>query len=911
MFSSWAEVRPDERRAVTAAFLTLLGILAGHTLLETARDALFLSRLPPTQLPWMYLALAVVAFPAARARLPRALGLAGPHGFAVQLVVCAVVTLTFWLFRKASGTGALYILYIWSGLFGTLAAVRFWGVLSDMYTVTQAKRLYRLIGAGSVLGAILGAFLGGLIAARYPARSLLLASAAVVLLTALGPAWRLRGAGELRPDDAGMSGGVSAASAWALIRDHPYVRPLAGLVLTSTVAVTLTDYLFKTAVARAVPASELGVFFSLTYGVLNVLAFAVQVLVVGVLLSRFGVHRSLAVFPLLLATGSLGFLVTGGLLAALLLKGADGALRYSLHRTGTELLYLPLPDAIRARVKPFIDAAGQRGGQALASVLILTPVAFMPRDSFLALCLAGVALLWLLSVFDLKQNYLDLFRSALKEGAIATRSDLPQLDLASLEAIFAALNSRDDDEVLAAMDLLRAQGKAKLIPALLLYHPSGPVVTRALDLFVSAGRMDFLPIADRLLAHVDPEIRAAALRARTIVQADPEVLHRMSRDASPRVRATAAVGLVGGGFFSDDAQRAIDQLLESQSPEAGRALARAIHRQPNLVFEPALLDLAEAPESDVLVAVAGAMAAMPSERFLPALLPMLSQREARGAARAAFLAHGEAGLRFLDEALDDYALPQEIRRHLPRTISPFPPEQAAPILLRHLTREPDGLVRFKILRGIGRIRANNPALPLDAGIVDEAVRRTVEVSFRLVHWRQVLEEGARRLPERRTAGFDLLTTLLRDKEVHAVERLFRLLGLQFPREDVYRIYRGFESGSPKIRASSRELLENLLGPPLRAAVLALADPSPGEDRLASAGPFHAPGPLIYEDLLGLMLEDPSESLRSIAAHHVAELGLVSLRPRLQALAPVENAFFVARVLERAVIALGGPEPRRA
>lgn len=908
---SWADVRADERRAVTAAFLTLLGILAGHTLLETARDALFLSRLPATQLPWMYLALAVVAFPAARARLPRALGLDGPHGFAVQLVACAAVTLTFWLFRKASGPGALYVLYVWTGLFGTLAAVRFWGVLSDMYTVTQAKRLYRLIGAGSVLGAVLGALLGGIIAARYPARSLLLASALVVLVTALGPAWRLRGSGERRMDADEMSKGVSAASAWALISDHPYVRPLAGLVLTSTVAVTLTDYLFKSAVARSVPASEMGIFFSLTYGALNLLAFAVQVLVVGVLLGRFGLHRSLAVFPLLLAMGSIGFMVSGGLAAALLLKSADGTLRYSLHRTGTELLYLPLHDSIRARVKPFIDAAGQRGGQALASVLILTPVAFIPRDYFLALCLTGVALLWLLTVFDLKQNYLDLFRTALKEGAIATRSDLPELDLASLEAIFAALNSRDDEEVLAAMDLLRAQGKAKLIPALLLYHPSMPVVTRALDLFVAAGRTDFLPIADRLLADADPEIRAAALRARSLVQADPEVLHRMSSDPSPRVRAAAAVGLVGGGYFSDDAQRVIDQLLASQSPEASRALARAIQRQPSPAFEPVLLDLAEAPESDVLVAVAAAMAAMPRDRFLPALLPMLSQREAREAARAAFLAHGEAGLRFLDEALDDYALPQEIRRHLPRTISPFPPEQAAPILLRHMTREPDGLVRFKILRGIGRIRANDPALRLDAAVVDEAIRRTVAVSFRLVHWRQVLEVGARREPARKTAGFELLTTLLRDKEVHAVERLFRLLGLQFPREDVYRIYRGFKSGNVKIRASSRELLENLLKPPLRAAVLALADPSPGEDRLASAGPFYAPAALGYEDLLAIMFEDASESLRSIAAHHAAELRLVSLRPRLQALAPAESAFFVARVLERAVAALSGPESQRA
>jgi len=60
MLPTLGEVRPEERRGATAAFVTLLGILAGHTLLETARDALFLARIPPTRLPFMYIAIAAV-----------------------------------------------------------------------------------------------------------------------------------------------------------------------------------------------------------------------------------------------------------------------------------------------------------------------------------------------------------------------------------------------------------------------------------------------------------------------------------------------------------------------------------------------------------------------------------------------------------------------------------------------------------------------------------------------------------------------------------------------------------------------------------------------------------------------------------------------------------------------------------
>src|SRR4051794_16316189 len=52
------DVRPDERRPATLAFLALLGITAAHTLLETARDALFLTKVPITYLPALYLAIA-------------------------------------------------------------------------------------------------------------------------------------------------------------------------------------------------------------------------------------------------------------------------------------------------------------------------------------------------------------------------------------------------------------------------------------------------------------------------------------------------------------------------------------------------------------------------------------------------------------------------------------------------------------------------------------------------------------------------------------------------------------------------------------------------------------------------------------------------------------------------------------
>src|SRR3954454_8349452 len=47
-----------ERRLMVAAFLSLFGVLCAQTLLETARDTLFLTHVPVARLPWVYLTLA-------------------------------------------------------------------------------------------------------------------------------------------------------------------------------------------------------------------------------------------------------------------------------------------------------------------------------------------------------------------------------------------------------------------------------------------------------------------------------------------------------------------------------------------------------------------------------------------------------------------------------------------------------------------------------------------------------------------------------------------------------------------------------------------------------------------------------------------------------------------------------------
>jgi len=896
-------VRPDERRGAVAAFATIFGALAAHTLLETARDALFLARLPASRLAIVYFAIALVAVAIAQAPWGRRRA-GGAYALARLLAGGAFVTFLFWMLGRWRSPLELYALYVWTGLLGSLVVLQFWMVLSDLYTLTQAKRLYNIVWTGSLLGASVGAILARFIAQRTPsASSLVLASAAVFAVTAAVPAVALgraagRGSaaarGRPRPT---LTEGVR------LFQREPYVRSLAVLVLVSTVALTLGDYVFKSAVARSVPEAELGAFFGGLYTVLNLASLFAQVALGSWLFRVVGLHRALWILPALLFVGAAGVALGGGLVAALLLKGADGSLRNSVHRTGNELLYVPLPDGVRAQAKPLIDLVGQRGGQALASLLILSETFLRRGDVVIAGASAAVSLVWIAWVADLKELYLDVFRAALREGTLKPAADLPAVDLVSLETLFAGLNSADDNEVLAAMDLLEEEGRARLVPALILYHPSPRVVLRALEVFAGAARTDFLPVADRLLRHADPEIRAAALRARTIVAPDEGRLRAAAADPNPLVQATAVAFLVAGKWAGDDAASWLSPLVSPPEGEAALALARAIARQPAPVFSEALLRLADSPSPEVLAEVARAMGQLRRPEFLPSLLTMLGEREARAEARRALLAYGAEGLAFLDRAIADRGLPIELRRHLPRTVSLFPPAEAAAVLERHLLEEPSGVVRYRLLRAMNRLAASGEA-DFDPAVLRRAVDRTIEAIFRLVHWHSVLEEGARADPRRARPGHELLVQLLRDKEGQARERLFRLLAILDRGEDFKGIFLGLRSTDARARANSRELLENVLEPPRRAAVLAIVDEADDDARLAGAAGFYPIHPLGYEELLGLMLERGGESLRCIVAYHVGELGLVSLRPSLEAMRHERTSFFLSRVLERTLAAFG-------
>jgi len=898
------QVREVERRETIWAVTTVFLVLLAHAILETARDALFLSHLPTSHLPWIYIALAVLAL-----LVSRFLGRSGGaradlRGLVVAQLIAAGGTAGFVVIAAAKPAWAIYALYLWGGLASTLILMRFWLLLSGRYTASQAKRLFPTVAAGPLLGPLVGYGVAGLLSTEFPPAELLAASAFAFLLSAgasLGLA-RAHGSGEEA---------TSATAAGAPRRDvrrpaqemglresvaravrHPYVRRVASLLLVSSVTVTLIDFIFKTVVAREVDARHLSSFLATAYFSFDLIALLLLFSVVLLFVRSRGVAEALAVQPLLLLCGGILLTVSGGLPSVLCLRGVDGALRWSLHKTATELLYVPLSQRLRSAIKAMSDIVAHRGGQAIGSLLILAWLALAADEKMMGPVVIGCAGLWVYLALSLRRPYLDLFRETVSQTSIETRLDFPELDMESLETLIAALSSRDDAEVLAAMYLLQRSERVRVIPALILYHPSPAVVVRALEMFAAAGREDFLPLSDHLTRHPDAGVRAAITRATAVLRPDLEQLRRASESESPSVAVTAiVVRAARDDLGAEEAQRRLEPFLVADvdaAPEVRFFIARALRDHPAPGLAPLQVRLAAAPELETRREAVRAMGAGRDERQLPVLVSLLSVRELRQPVREALLAFGPPAFAALRRALADQSLPRAVRIHLPRTISRFCDQHAADGLLHHLSAEPSGTVRFKILRGLGRLVADQPEIELASAQVGEVVDRQLEGCLQVLRWRIVLERGAEEKPERRTPGFELLADLLRQKELFALERLFRALHLRHRGEELDRIYDGLRSADPATRSSSRELLHHLLPAGLRASVVGLVEELPDVERLEAAGQGNVQGDLGYEALLATLVADHSVAVHCVASYHAAELGLSGLRGAMESQAVDER-----------------------
>ncbi len=563
----FVDLHPGEGFTTLASSLVFFLVTTSYYLVKPVRNALFVERVGADNLPYVYIATALVVGVLISWYARHVVDRLRPKWLipVTYVFLAANLVLFSWLLRYESvATSAAF--YIWAKLYPVLTISQFWLMMNVIFEPRQARRLVGFVGAGGILGGITGGLLAGATAEVVGTGGLLIASAVVITLCA-GIAMHLHpeSARVTRPAGAAAVAVEPARSAAQIVRASPHLRAIAVILTLSIIVSTVVDWQMNKAVELFVPGADAKTaFFGQFFALLNGASLLVQVMLTSYVLKRFGIGIALLLLPLGLLTGAVGVLVHPSLWMAALAKGADGTLRYSLDQSTRELLFLPVPHALKARAKPFIDVAVQRGGTGVAGVLILlaTRVAEVPFQYMSLLSMAAIAI-WIGSIAVVKREYI----GSIKRLIHARDVEVDDLVVRSLDTdhrrqLLAALEEHDPHRVLFALKLLDLAGE--LHPhdrhlAKLLTHASPDVRERAAAALVKHGDQALLEAVQPLLE--DDDIRTRGEAARLLCQhclggelvhfqmllSDPRAPRAHGRDCGLLREPRPTAGRTGGG----------------------------------------------------------------------------------------------------------------------------------------------------------------------------------------------------------------------------------------------------------------------------------------------------------------------------------------------------------------------------
>ncbi|MDP9339503.1 MAG: HEAT repeat domain-containing protein [Acidobacteriota bacterium] len=882
--------RGDLRRGLllsSCLFLTISASVIG----KVARDALFLGQFPAIRLPYADIASGVLVgfLVVLYLRLGRNVSLSSL--LVASPMFFGLVSLSFWfLAHHYRPTWLSPVFYIWVGIFGVLAPTQVWTLANYLLTTREAKRIFGMVGGAGICGWIFAGYVSKIVTRSFGTESLLLCMTVLPFICAALVAIASRGGALMREPSKDPVEGIAGTGQRELrdsvraILSSPYLRAITVVICISSFATTLTGWQFK-ALAKLASADRdsLAIFFGNFYFYAGLLALLFQLLLTTRLLRRFGIGPMLFALPIVVLAGSAGLALLGTVGAALFLKGGDQVLRYSIDRSTIELLYLPLPQGVKLQAKWFIDTVVWRMGDGLAGIVVLIFAAqlhWTPRQlSWIAM---GLTLGWLAAVHVAGKQYVAVLKDSISRHRLdAEQATTLALDRNTADLLAGNLLTSDPKEILYALSLFEVERKRAAHPVVrgLLSHPEAEVRRKAISLLSSVGDKSVLPSIEQLLKDSDYGVRSEALLYLVYhTHVDPlTLLEKPGEIADFSVRSAVAAYLARPGVAqSIEAARAILEEMCREQGESGERtrleVARLLSEIPDS-FDPLLATLLI--DTSHLVAREAMRSAGALRKFsvVPILLEHLSKEGLCGAAAEALTRFGDEIAALLGEHLSDGSSPIASRRAIPAILAGLGTATGAQALLDNLM-ETDTAIRFQVISALNKIQQAHPEIKLDSQLLETVLAAEIMGHYRSY---QILE--SLRIPGN---ADEPIARALRESIQQELERIFRLLGLLYPRMDLHSAYFGLQSSDVTIHDNALEFLENVLKSQLRGMLVPLLDGKvSAEDRAGIAKRFVRAPVVSREQAVAELIASDDPWLKSCGAYAIGTLGMESLKHELE------------------------------
>jgi AAA family ATP:ADP antiporter len=384
LLSIFADVRAGEGVGVLLLMSNVFLLLAAYYLLKTAREPLVLTEGGASVKAYSsagQAALLMILVPL--------YGLIGSKVTRLKLVMG--LTLFFasnlLVFQAIGSTGTQIgvAFYIWVGIFNVFVVSQFWAFANDIYTESQGKRLFPMIGVGASVGAFVGSQAAATLFKQFKLTpyTLMILAAGTLLVCAL-LTWLANRIEVRREDRDGMAQHANeklgTQDGFALIFRNRYLLLIAGLVVVLNVVNTTGEFLLSSVVEqeairqfagdKAAMQRFIGGFYGDYFRWVNLLGILLQTFLVSRIIAFMGVRGALYILPSI-ALVSYSVLAVAPILAIVRgVKTTENATDYSLQNTIRQALFLPTSREAKYKAKAAVDTFFTRFGDVLQAGLV-------------------------------------------------------------------------------------------------------------------------------------------------------------------------------------------------------------------------------------------------------------------------------------------------------------------------------------------------------------------------------------------------------------------------------------------------------------------------------------------------------------------------------------------------------------
>lgn len=837
--------------------LYMMSVLFAYYILKAASRGLFLAKFDIDKLPGLYILIAffggVLAYVYTKIAIRSSLKSAV---LGATLLSIAVLLGLVPLLR----TGQMWTYYffnIWVSLFSIMLVSQGWLIAGNVFTSREAKRLYGILGVGSVIGAAFGgtfaAWLVGLLGVGnllFPCAAMVAIAYGIFRLLLRLPGVNLDQARGAEDEEAEFSLGEILSS----VKTSRHLQVIVASITITYVVDVMVEYQFSAMAKEAYKSDPTGkqltAFLGNFYGLwLNLVTFFLQLFLTSFVASRFGVGGTLQIMPVTLFVASIATYISPGVLSTAGARLAEAATRYSFNRTGMELLYLPLPVELRNRVKAFLDIVVDRLARGLGGAILILLGSWLKLGvKEVALAVLALTLFWMFLSWLAQREYVSTVRQRLASRRLDLESvRVAVTDLETIRLLEQTAQSDQPRQAAYALSVL-AEAPGYQPAALLAKLPATTnptVLAPTYRLAMAANDGSLRARAEKEIAAGSPVPEAIAYLLSQSGDPDQQV-RSMLTDANPVVARAALDSLL---HHPDRAQRILtDDWLNAAAADAlpaRRALAAAAVPLRGDAGTAVLHKLLADPAGIVVRAAIASAGHLQNRGYLEALVSQLGHARFRGDALRALSAFGDKITGSLTDLMNDPSMPLSVRRQIPRVLRRIPTQRSVDALLAVINAK-DLTLRATVLRSLNGLREEQPQLTYGPQPVLAQIHAEAKFYY---------ETNAALTTFERTAGnspaASLLVRTLQDRLHGTVARLFRLLGLQFPPAEIYSAYLAVrKKGSGESYTTALEFLDQVLDRDLKKLVLPLFDNS---SNVLARG----------KEIYGLELPDAEQALRRL------------------------------------------------